>query len=344
MTEASAEKEEAKAQEEKPKKKPYVPPVSIHYTTAASQFLYGTSTVEAALSTSRRKLYKLYIYQGENRSRQDKDEYLARLAETKGVPVEWVPESQLPMLNKMSSSRPHNGHILEASPLPQLPVQALGEVSTEPSWPGFKVERGYQSAEDSTINGTAEFLNIEPSSHKPFVLLLDEILDPQNLGAILRTASYMGVSAVATSKRGSAPVTPVVLKASSGAAETMTMLSVESPLDFLAKSKANGWRVYAAVPPKVEGGGRKQVDMHHVEETDPLLRHPCVLVMGSEGEGLSWQLRRAAHTEVTIPNLSGSRVVDSLNVGVATALLCSAFVRGRGIMANSGAADAGALF
>lgn len=327
---------------EKAKKK-YEPPLSIPYTTAASQFLYGTSTVEAALSTSRRKLYKLYIYQGGNRTRQDKDQFLADLARRKGVEVNFVDESRLPLLNKMSGSRPHNGHVLEASPLPQLPVTALGEVSDEKSWPGFRVVLGHQSAEDVKINGTSEFIMTEPSSHKPFVLLLDEIVDPQNLGAIVRTASFMGVTAVVTSKRGSSPVTPVVLKASSGAAEAMTMLSVDSPVDFVQASKENGWRVYAAVPPKIDAS-REQVDMRHLEKADPLQDDPCILILGSEGEGLSRQLRRAAHCEVSIPNMSGSKVVDSLNVSVATGLLCSSFVRGRSIKQNSGIEDAGALF
>lgn len=327
---------------EKAKKK-YEPPLSIPYTTAASQFLYGTSTVEAALSTSRRKLYKLYIYQGGNRMRQDKDQSLADLARRKGVQVEYIDETRLPLLNKMSGSRPHNGHVLEASPLPQLPVKALGEVSAEKSWPGFKVALGHQSAEDVKINGTSEFIITEPSSHKPFVLLLDEIVDPQNLGAIIRTASFMGVTAVVTSKRGSAPITPVVLKASSGAAEAMTMLSVDSPVDFVQASKENGWRVYAAVPPKLDAS-RQQVDMRQLEKDDPLHKEPCILVLGSEGEGLSRQLRRAAHCEVSIPNMSGSRIVDSLNVSVASGLLCSAFVRGRTAMQNSCVEDAGALF
>lgn len=334
---------EGGVEQDERRKNKYEPPVSIPYTTAASQFLYGTSTVEAALATSRRKLYKLYIYQGGNRMRQEKDDYLANLASEKGVPVEWVDEQKLPMLNKMSTSRPHNGHVLEASPLPQLPVTALGEVLNDSFLTGFKVLRGHQSTEDAAINGTSEVIVTEPNTHKPFVLFLDEIVDPQNLGAIIRTATFMGVSAVVTSKRGSASVTPVVLKASSGAAETMTMLSVDSPVDFVSQSKSNGWRVYAGVPPKADAS-RHQVDMRAIEKDDPLRENPCILVMGSEGEGLSRQLRRSAHSEVSIPNMSGSKALDSLNVSVAAGLLCSAFVRGRSMAQNSGAADRKAMF
>lgn len=310
------------------KKKKYEPPAAIPYTTAASQFIYGTSTVEAALKAGRRKMYKLYIYKGMNRRTQVKDDTLANMAKRKGIEVETVDEKSLPMMNKMSGNRPHNGYILEASPLPQLPIKALGEVSAEMSWPGFKVAMGYQSREEEVINGTSEFFMTEPSSYKPFVLLLEQVLDPGNLGGILRTASFMGVTAVATSKRGSAPVTPTVLKASAGAGETLGMFSVDSVVDFVTESQEKGWKVYAALPPKGEGSSR-QVDTRGVEKDDPLSKDPCILILGSEGEGLSRQLKKLADFHVSIPNFSGSKTVDSLNVSVAAGLLCQAFLRGK---------------
>lgn len=334
---------EVEGEAKEKKRKAYEPPTSIPYTTAASQFLYGTSTVEAALQSTRRKLYKLYVYQGGNRRGRDKDAYITELAWRRGVKVEHLDESGLSMLNKMSESRPHNGFVLEASPLPQMPIRALGEVSSGESRPGFKVLVGYQSTEEANVNGTDDFMITEPGRYKPFVLLLDQVLDPGNLGAILRTASFMGVTAVAVTKRGTSPITSVVLKASAGAAEALTIFSVDSPVDFVRESNENGWKIFAAVAPKSDRGGQ-DLDMRSVEKTDPLLNDPCVLVLGSEGEGLSRQLTRAADFKVSIPNLSGSKIVDSLNVSVATGLLCSAFVRGKTQMATSTVKDAGALF
>lgn len=308
--------------------KVWEPPVVVPYTTAASQFLYGTSTVEAAIQANRRKFYKLYIYKGSNRQNTDKDDEIADMAQKRRIQIEYMDETGLTMINKMSNSRAHNGYVLEASPLPQTPVQALGEVPEDASRPGFNIVLGYQSREEATINGTPEFIMTEPSSRKPFVLLLDQILDPGNLGAVIRTASFMGVTAVVMSKRGSAPVTPTVLKASAGAAETMIMMSTESVVDFVTASKEKGWKVYAAVPPKADSV-KRQVDMYDVESNDPLLEDPCVLVLGNEGEGLSRQLKRAADVEVSIPNVGGSKVVDSLNVSVAAGLLCQSFLRGK---------------
>ena len=320
-------------------------PVSIPYATAASQFLYGTSAVEAALKASRRKLYKLYIYRGKGRGARalEKDRHLGDLARDQGIRVEYLEEASLPMLNKMSESRPHNGHVLEASPIPQLPIVALGEFSEDQDRPGFKLAVGHQSYEEAQVNGTSGFVSTESGSRKPLVLVVDQVVDPGNLGAILRTASFMGVTAVAVSKKGSAPVTPVVLKASAGAAEALTMLSVDSVEDFLRNSKDNGWKVYAACPPKPDSK-RPQIDTIDLEKDDPLLKDPCILLVGSEGEGLPRALRRAADVEISIPNLSGSDVVDSLNVSVATGLLCSAFLRGMAKARGNTASDPGALF
>ncbi|KAI7788228.1 RNA methyltransferase [Diaporthe eres] len=320
-------------------------PVSIPYATAASQFLYGTSAVEAALKAGRRKMYKLYIYRGKGRSTRaaEKDRLLADLARNQGIRVEYLEEASLPMLNKMSESRPHNGHVLEASPLPQLPITALEELSEDQDRPGFKLAVGHQSYEEARINGISGFVSTRPGSRKPLVMVVDQVLDPGNLGAILRTASFMGVTAVAVSKKGSAPVTPVVLKSSAGAAEALTMLSVDSIEDFLRDSKENGWKVYAACPPKSDSK-RPSIDNIDLEKDDPLLKDPCILLVGSEGEGLPRALRRAADVEISIPNLSGSDVVDSLNVSVATGLLCSAFLRGKAKARGNTASDPGAIF
>ncbi|KAH8768085.1 hypothetical protein F5883DRAFT_418512 [Diaporthe sp. PMI_573] len=320
-------------------------PVSVPYTTAASQFLYGTSAVEAALKAGRRKMYKLYIYRGKGRGSRalEKDRVLGDLARSRGIRVEYLEEASLPMLNKMSDSRPHNGHVLEASPLPQLPITALEEFSEDQDRPGFKIAVGHQSYEEAQINGTSGFVSTEPGSRKPLVLVVDQVLDPGNLGAIIRTASFMGVTAVAVSKKGSAPVTPVVLKASAGAAEAVTMLSVDSVEDFLGDSKKNGWKVFAACPPKSDSK-RLSIDTIDLEKHDPLLKDACILLVGSEGEGLPRALRRAADVEISIPNLSGSDVVDSLNVSVATGLLCSAFLNGKAKARGNTASDPGALF
>ncbi|KAI1136132.1 hypothetical protein F5Y05DRAFT_391633 [Hypoxylon sp. FL0543] len=303
-------------------------PVRIPRTTAASQFLYGQSVVEAALKETTRKLYKLYLYCGENRRDASRITGLERKADRAGVPVVKVTDSDgLRMMDKMSEGRPHNGSILEASPLPQLPVKSLGAVTEEPT-SGFNVTLTHQSAEEAQVNGTSNFIKCDlPPNRKPFVLLLDRIQDPGNLGAILRSAAFLGVNAVGITKGHSATLTSVALKASAGASEVIKLFSVDSILDFLTRSKEEGWLVYAAVAPTGRPRGGKEVTLDRVDTYDPLSTSPTILVVGSEGEGLTRQTRRMADYEVSIPNQSGLAMVDSLNVSVATGILLSAFLK-----------------
>ena len=316
-------------------------PISVPYTTAASQFIYGTSVVEAVLRSTRRQLYKLYIYGGANRQTSSNDDALIRsLAKRRNVPVITLDESGLPLMDKMSHSRPHNGLIIEASPLPQPPLAALGPLptSSDPDTTTtnlpYPITLAHQSAEEASINGTPTTLPAPPTTtHQPLVVILDQILDPGNLGAILRTASFLGATAVGVTTKGSATtLSPVAWKASAGASETLALFSIPSLPEFLNASRANGWSVYAAVAGESAVGVERQrrcVTVRDVEETDPLRREPCVLLLGSEGEGLAKLTVKKADYEVRIPNLApGGSGVDSLNVGVAAGLLCASFLRG----------------
>ncbi|KAI2625619.1 hypothetical protein GGR54DRAFT_592396 [Hypoxylon sp. NC1633] len=303
-------------------------PIRVPRTTAASQFLYGHSVVKAALRHSQRKLYKLYLYCGEHRRQVSLDESLERRATQVGVPIIKVTNNEgLRMMDKMSESRPHNSIVLEASAIPQLPLKALGPAVEEPS-PGFDLELAHQSIEEAEVNGTSDFFECPlPPGRKPFVLLLDSIQDPGNLGAIVRSAMFLGVNAIVTTKRNSASMTSVAVKASSGASEVMKMFSIDSTLDFINRSKELGWVVYAAVAPASRPRGSKHITLDRVDSYDPLSTDPTILVIGSEGEGLTKPTRRLADFEVSIPNNARSGVVDSLNVSAATAILCSAFLK-----------------
>lgn len=83
-------------------------PQSIPYTTPASDFVYGTSAVTAALQSSRRKLYRLYVYEGEKRTNPARDLSIIKLALAAGVRVSKVGEDWMSLLDKMSKGRPHN--------------------------------------------------------------------------------------------------------------------------------------------------------------------------------------------------------------------------------------------
>ncbi|RSL87054.1 hypothetical protein CEP52_015645 [Fusarium oligoseptatum] len=306
--------------------------MTIKYTTAASQFLYGRSVVKAALEQGRRKLYNLYIYGGENR-RDDRDNtYLSRLAEKQGIPITIVPTEEQRLMDKMSMGRPHNGFVLEASPLPQLPIRSLGKLEENAARLGFHVELDFQTKEEEAINGTESFFRrANDVMPKPFVLLLNEIMDPGNLGGIIRTASYLGIDAVGITNRGSSTLTPVALKSAAGAVEEISLFTVDDPLRFIEDSRKAGWKTFAAVAPPdrklVRKHGDKFISTDAIEANSPLNEHPCLLVLGNEGHGLSKPLKVAADYELSVPRFVQGSCIDSLNVSVAAGLLCHSFVK-----------------
>ncbi len=140
----------------------------------------------------------------------------------------------------------------------------------------------------------------------PFLIALDEVTDPQNLGAVCRTAEVAGASGVILPERRSAEVTPAVCKASAGAVEHLAIAQVRNLADFLgAAKKAECW-VYGA-----DAGARTQYRA-------PDYRGGVVLVLGAEGKGLRPRVRDACDDLVALP-IRGR--IDSLNVSAAAAVL-----------------------
>ncbi|KAJ5923803.1 tRNA/rRNA methyltransferase SpoU [Penicillium verhagenii] len=320
-------------------------PDSIPYTTPASEFIYGTSAVEAALRCGRRQLYKLYLYQAAEEELSPAKAALRKLALTKNVNTKLAFAGWDRLMDKMSAGRPHNGCILEASPLPKLPVRGLHAVPTTTET-HFRVELAPQTREEAVVNGTNDCLPVVQSpvsqegvkSHRfPVALLLDGVVDPGNMGAIIRSAYYLGIDAIIFAGRNSAPLSPVTIKASAGAAENMSLLQVKNEVDFMQRSQANGWRFYAADAP---GPGATYLDRAGTDgdSNSGLLatQAPSVLMMGSEGSGLSGHIKSHADAIVSIPGArhsvemgvkSDPARIDSLNVSVAAAILMEMFLR-----------------
>jgi 23S rRNA (guanosine2251-2'-O)-methyltransferase len=139
----------------------------------------------------------------------------------------------------------------------------------------------------------------------PVLVALDEVTDPQNLGAVCRTAECTGATGVILPERRSAEVTPAVCKASAGAVEHLAIAQVRNLADFLADAKAAGCWTYGAA-----AGGRtpyRAVDW----------RGGVVLVLGAEGRGLRPRVASACDDIVSLP-LRGR--IDSLNVSATAAV------------------------
>jgi len=149
-------------------------------------------------------------------------------------------------------------------------------------------------------------------------LALDEVGDPQNLGSLARTARFLG-AAVMVSARNSAPLSAAASKASAGALEEAPVYAVANLPKALEEARAAGWRVLGA------GVGAGSVS---VRTLDP--GPPSVLVVGSEGAGLRTTVKRACDALVQVGAAPEGSGVDSLNVGVAGAVLLHHLLGGEG--------------
>ncbi|MHB8171906.1 MAG: 23S rRNA (guanosine(2251)-2'-O)-methyltransferase RlmB [Thermincolia bacterium] len=156
----------------------------------------------------------------------------------------------------------------------------------------------------------------ESKGEAPFVILLDEIEDPHNLGSILRTADAAGVHGVIIPKHRAVGLTPAVSKASAGAVEYVPVARVTNLTQTIDYLKERGCWVVGT-----DAGVRELF-----WEKD--LTGPVALVMGSEGKGIGRLIKEKCDFLVKLP--MGGRI-SSLNVAVAAGLIMYEIVRQRGV-------------
>ena len=148
----------------------------------------------------------------------------------------------------------------------------------------------------------------------PFVIVCDEISDPHNLGAIIRSAECVGAHGVVIPKRRSAGLTAIVGKASAGAAEYMSIARVANISAALKELKEAGLWVYGTAADGASG----------LWTTD--LTGPIALVIGSEGDGMSRLVRESCDFVLSLP-MKGK--LNSLNASAAAAVTMYEVLRQR---------------
>jgi 23S rRNA (guanosine2251-2'-O)-methyltransferase len=149
---------------------------------------------------------------------------------------------------------------------------------------------------------------------QPLIVALDEVTDPQNLGAICRSAECAGATGIVLPERRSAGVTAAVCKASAGAVEHLPVALVRNLADWLGEAKRGGLWCYGA-----DAAG--EVEYSSVDWSGGV-----VLVLGSEGRGLRPRVAGACDALVSLP-LRGR--IESLSVSAAAAVLLYAAGAGR---------------
>jgi len=232
----------------------------------AGEALYGINPVQRALESGRRVLRRLYLRAGRD---SDKLAALRKLALERALPVFDCSPAELDLL---CSAPAHQGAVLACGPLP--------------------------------VGDEAQALAL-PVAGNPLLVVLDQVEDPQNVGAVGRNAAAFGAAGIIVPRHHAAPFSPAASKASAGELETFPLFEAVNLSRFLEGCKERGYWVVGAV----SQGGMPLADLKRDS--------PLIVVLGNEGRGLRPLVERHCDLRVTIP-LAG---VGSLNVASASAIL-----------------------
>jgi 23S rRNA (guanosine2251-2'-O)-methyltransferase len=243
-----------------------------------TEILYGVHAVQEALAAGRRELLEVCV--DRSLAASGRLQAILSSAETKGVAVRHADPAHIA---SMAGTSAHQGVAAHAS-----------------------------------VYSAHDFASVLDAAGRPetgLFLALDQIVDPHNLGAILRTALCAGVEAVIVPKDRSAPPTPAVSKISAGALEHIRLVQVTNLVRALERMKESGrW---------VAGLDRSATES--IFRTDLTL--PMVLVIGGEGRGMRPLVRRTCDLLVSIPQTGP---LDSLNASVAAGIALFEIGRQRG--------------
>jgi 23S rRNA (guanosine2251-2'-O)-methyltransferase len=238
--------------------------------------LAGINSIMEALN-GKRKIHKIYIQEGRGGKRIEE---LLQLAEKRGVYWQYVDKQRLDQMYTIAN---HQGVIAQAD-----------------------------SFEYSTIEAILEHAAL--SGQEAFILILDGIEDPQNMGSIIRTAECAGVHGVIVPKHNSSEITPAVVRASAGAVEHMLIATETNLVNAIKTLKKQGLWVIAA---DMDG----EQDYFRCQ-----LPSPTALVVGGEGQGIRRLVKENCDMVVRIP-MGGA--IQSLNASVAAGLIIYEVLRQR---------------
>lgn len=237
---------------------------------------FGFHPVREALHSRPEGVRRVLVGRGRGGRRRNELEELCR---RRGVPFEVVSRK---LLDDLATGNPHNGFLAELDAAPS----AAGSGNDARSAQGGDPE---------------------------LVVLVEDVQDPRNLGALLRVCEGAGVGRVLIRDRGSAPLSPAAVKASAGAAEWMRVERITNSADTIRRLKKDGFWVYGT-----EAGGRVPWEID--------LRGRVLLVFGGEEKGMRRLTRELCDEIVGLP-MRGR--VGSLNLATAAAAVVFDAVRQR---------------
>lgn len=237
--------------------------------------LFGRNAVTEALRAGR-GINRILLAEG---SREAQIAPILELARTRGVPVEFVEREKI---ERAAQGARHQGVLAQAAPVAYQELDAILRAA-------------------------------EQKGHAPLLVLLDELEDPHNLGALLRTADATGVDGILIPRRRSVPLNATVAKTSAGAIEYVPVARIGNVTQTIKELKAKGFWVAGA-------------DMDGTPYDKADLKGALVLVIGSEGHGMTRLVKEQCDFIVSLPMVGR---INSLNASVAGSILMYEALRQR---------------
>lgn len=223
-----------------------------------------------------------------------------------------APKSVIAIYTESSPKEPRFEHIrMEARKL-KIPVNSAPDKKLKELVGDVNHQGVVMLLKEFPYQDFAEWFETLDLEQNPAVLLLDEIQDPHNLGAIIRSAAAFGISGVLLSKDRQVPVNSTVFKTSAGSAFKIPIIQIGNINQTLEVMKAKGFWIAG-------------IDMHG-EQTlwKEEFTTPMVFVIGNEGKGIGEKTLEKCDYRLSIPM---SESIESLNVSVATALVAYEWAR-----------------
>lgn len=269
--------------------------------------LCGVHPVLEAVKAARRSFSRIYIAKERNLSRLNE---ILELAKAGRIEVEFVSSD---LLDKMSNEVKHQGIIAKVSPFPlkkaESELKNRSDITKQHKGKKDKSRSDVSSSDTGVQNGC-----IEQNGKNRFIVVLEGIEDPHNLGAIIRTAICAGVDQIVIPKDRAVQPTPAVSRASAGAMEHADILSVTNTASYLKNLKKTG--VWVA-------GLDAQGDTPLFKSD---LTGNIALVVGGEHQGIRPLVKKECDFLLSLPLAQG---VTSLNASVACGIAMYEVVRQR---------------
>jgi 23S rRNA (guanosine2251-2'-O)-methyltransferase len=266
--------------------------------------VYGFHPVREALRRAPADVERVLVATGRGGGRRREVEALCRRA---GVPCKEVARERL---DEMSGGAPHNGFLAE---LAGGEDRRQGLAASGGADPGRGPGAGEAGGRAGPPSGSSPDAALGAGGDPDLQVLVEDVQDPRNLGALIRVCEGAGAGRLLVRDRGSAPLSPAVVKASAGAAEWLPVERVTNSADTIRRLKEEGFWVYGAA-----AGGRP------AWETD--LRGKVLVVLGGEEKGLRRLTRELCDGLVSLP-MRGR--VESLNLSTAAAAILYEALRQR---------------